>query len=81
MNVREQVLNIWKNPIIQKSWQDGHRNIIIYIHLAVMVHGWVFRVETGFIEELSLDESIPEELSKIFKIKFNPNMHHNHSKH
>lgn len=42
------------------------------IFLAVMVHGWLFRVETGFIEELSLEDSIPEEMSKIFKIKFNP---------
>lgn len=25
INVREQVMNIWKNPIIQKSWEDGHR--------------------------------------------------------
>ncbi|CAD8138609.1 unnamed protein product [Paramecium octaurelia] len=63
MNVREQVLNIWRNPIVQKSWQEGH---------PVMVHGWLFRVETGFIEELSLEDSIPEEMSKIFKIKFKP---------
>jgi len=45
------------------------------IFLAVMVHGWLFRVETGFIEELSLEDSIPEEMSKIFKIKFNPPKH------
>lgn len=35
-----------------------------------MVHGWLFRVETGFIEEISLDKTIPEEMSKIFNLKF-----------
>lgn len=37
-----------------------------------MVHGWLFRVETGFIEEVSIDQSIPHEMSKIFKLKFKP---------
>lgn len=31
-----------------------------------MVHGWLFRVETGFIEELEVEESIPANLSKVF---------------
>ena len=45
-----------------------------------MVHGWLFRVETGYIEELSLEDSIPQELSKVFKIKFNPSNHGSHNK-
>ncbi|CAD8211435.1 unnamed protein product [Paramecium pentaurelia] len=61
LNVREQVLNMWKNPIVQKSWQDGH---------PVMVHGWLFRVETGYIEELQIDENIPENLSNVFRLQF-----------
>lgn len=40
--------------------------------LAVMVHGWLFRVETGFIEELEIEESIPNNLSKVFKLNFKP---------
>jgi len=35
-----------------------------------MVHGWLFKVETGLIDEISLESSIPEEMSKIFKLKF-----------
>lgn len=35
-----------------------------------MVHGWLFRVETGYIEELSIDQAIPDEVSKIFNFKF-----------
>lgn len=35
-----------------------------------MVHGWLLRVETGFIEELTLDETVPEELAKVFNLKF-----------
>lgn len=35
-----------------------------------MVHGWLFRVESGLIEELSIDQSVPEDMSKIFAYKF-----------
>lgn len=51
MHVREQVLNIWKNPIVQKSWLNGN---------PIMVHGWILRVESGLIEEISQDVGIPE---------------------
>ncbi|CAD8087606.1 unnamed protein product [Paramecium primaurelia] len=61
LNVREQVLNMWKNPIVQKSWEIGH---------PVMVHGWLLRVETGYIEELQVDENIPESLSDVFRLHF-----------
>ncbi|CAD8150627.1 unnamed protein product [Paramecium pentaurelia] len=61
LNVRAQVMNIWKNPIIQKSWQKGN---------PVMVHGWLFRVETGYIEELLIDSQTPEEMSKVYALKF-----------
>lgn len=36
-----------------------------------MVHGWLFRVETGFIEELEIDEHSPDEMCKVFALKFN----------
>jgi carbonic anhydrase len=35
LNVMEQVINLWKNPYIQKSWKKGN---------PVWVHGWIFRV-------------------------------------
>lgn len=35
-----------------------------------MIHGWLFRVETGYIEELLIDSQTPEEMSKIFALKF-----------
>ncbi|CAD8140390.1 unnamed protein product [Paramecium pentaurelia] len=61
LNVRAQVMNIWKNPIIQKSWQKGN---------PIMVHGWLFRVETGYIEELLIDSQTPYEMNKVFALKF-----------
>ncbi|KAM3141960.1 hypothetical protein pb186bvf_005833 [Paramecium bursaria] len=60
-SIREQVLNLWRNPIIQKSWNSGH---------PIMIHGWLFRVETGVVEQLSLDEQFPIELSNIFNLNF-----------
>ncbi|CAD8152227.1 unnamed protein product [Paramecium pentaurelia] len=61
LNVRAQVMNIWKNPIVQKAWQKGN---------PVMVHGWLFRVETGYIEELLIDQHTPEEMCKVYALKF-----------
>lgn len=35
-----------------------------------MVHGWLFRVETGLIEELALNSTVPEEVSRMFRLNF-----------
>ena len=35
LNVVEQVMNVWKNPYVQKAWKKGH---------PVWVHGWLFHV-------------------------------------
>lgn len=46
---------------IQSYKNHGKKDIVLlqkYL-IAVMVHGWLFRVETGFIEELEVEESIP----------------------
>ena len=50
LNVKEGVKNVWKNPYIQKSWNQGN---------PIWVHGWVIRVETGYVDELTLDDSMP----------------------
>lgn len=35
-----------------------------------MVHGWLLKVESGFIEELTFDENIPQGLGDVFNLKF-----------
>jgi len=43
LNVQEQVLNLAKTSIIQKSWKEQH-----YPHL----HGWVYGLQTGLIKSI-----------------------------
>lgn len=50
LNVKEGVKNVWKNPYIQKSWDQGR---------PIWVHGWMIRVETGYVEELTMNDSMP----------------------
>ncbi len=43
LNVQEQVLNLAKTSIIQKSWQ---------YHQRPTIHGWVYGLETGILKPL-----------------------------
>jgi carbonic anhydrase len=44
LNVQEQVLNLAKTSIIQKSWHHHQRPVL---------HGWVYGLDTGLIKPLS----------------------------
>jgi carbonic anhydrase len=44
LNVQEQVLNLAKTSIIQKSWHHHQRPVL---------HGWVYGLDTGLIKTLS----------------------------
>lgn len=43
LNVQEQVMNLTKTSIIQKSWKDNH---------APHLHGWVYGLEDGLIKPI-----------------------------
>lgn len=66
LNVVEQVMNVWKNPYVQKSWKKGH---------PVWVHGWIFRVETGYLEEIVVETHMPTFL-RVFQFKFDDQTPH-----
>lgn len=48
LNVKEQVLNLAKTSIIQKSWK---------YHQAPTLHGWVYGLDTGILKPLSQIDS------------------------
>ncbi len=48
LNVEEQVLNLAKTSIVQKSWKQ---------HQAPMLHGWVYGLNDGIIKPLSRFDS------------------------
>ena len=45
INVTEQVKNLAKTDIIQRSWLDERRPIL---------HGWIYNLRTGYLRELTL---------------------------
>jgi len=47
LNVQEQVLNLAKTSIIQKSWKD---------HQRPSLHGWVYGLDSGILKPLTLVE-------------------------
>jgi len=59
LNVQEQCINIIKTPDVQKAYQE--RNIT--------VHGWVFDIRTGYLNDLKIDfNNILKEIMEIYRI-------------
>ncbi len=48
MNVRHQVKTLASHPLIQQAWKNGQR---------MAIHGWVFHVGTGLIQDLDVSVS------------------------
>jgi carbonic anhydrase len=57
LNVIEQVFNLAETSIIQKAWKNRD----------VMIHGWVYDMRTGIINELNTLVDEPGDLDPIFR--------------
>jgi carbonic anhydrase len=51
LNVKEQVYNLSQTPVVQKAWQNGAR---------LLLHGLVYELEDGLLQELALAVDNPE---------------------
>ena len=51
LNVEEQVRNVCETTIVRNAWKNGQ---------ALAVHGWIYRLENGHIEDLSVSRFGPE---------------------
>lgn len=60
LNVLSQVLNICHTTIVQEAWAR---------HQKVSVHGWVYNMETGGLEDLNCCISDSGQIEAIYKIK------------
>ena len=60
LNVLQQVTNLAETTIVQKSWADTG---------APTLHGWVYDLATGIIDELATVDS-PDNLEKIYRYDF-----------
>jgi len=55
LNVIEQVLHVTETSIIRDAWQRQQR---------VSVHGWIYGIENGLLQDLSLCISQPSEVEQ-----------------
>ncbi|MDZ7722356.1 MAG: carbonic anhydrase [candidate division KSB1 bacterium] len=58
LNVRAQVLNLCFTSFVQSAWHTGQ---------SLSVHGWIYNLETGRMNDLGLTLSSPEDLSLLEK--------------
>ena len=59
LNVIEQVYNVCNSSIVQKAWKRG-----TFPH----VHGWVYDVSRGLLENLAVDYQRDTDLSRIYDL-------------
>ena len=59
-NVKEQVINLCKSPIIQQAWGEGSQ---------VKVHGWICDIETGLVKEVDTSDNW-NAVKDVFKLNF-----------
>ncbi|AXI03438.1 carbonate dehydratase [Aquirhabdus parva] len=53
LNVREQVLSVGQTTIVEDAWARGQK---------LEVHGWVYSLENGLLQDLKLTLTHPEQL-------------------
>jgi len=56
VNVQAQVLNVCRSPFVKKAWKSGQN---------LTVHGWIYSLENGLINDLDLSISSNEEATAI----------------
>ena len=59
-NVIENVNNLCKTSIVQNAWKSGQE---------LNVHGWVYSLATGVINDMNVSTSNNDKLDKVFKFK------------
>lgn len=60
LNVIENVNNLCKTSIVQNAWANGQE---------LSVHGWVYSLSTGAINDMKVSTSSNEKMDAVFKFK------------
>ncbi|MBW4888844.1 carbonate dehydratase [Mucilaginibacter sp. HMF5004] len=60
LNVIENVNNLASTTIVQNAWKNGKE---------LSVHGWVYRLSTGFISDLKVSMKDNTKLEEVFRLK------------
>ena len=59
INAREQVYNLAKTSIVQNAWASGQE---------LYIHGWVYGVGTGLVNDLDVSLNSNDELDQVFQL-------------
>lgn len=60
VNAKEQVYNLAKTSIVQSAWKNGQD---------LMLHGWVYGLNSGFVTDLNVNISSNDELDEVYQLK------------
>lgn len=60
LNVVEQVANVCHTTIVQNAWKAGQE---------LAVHGWIYRIEDGVLQDLDVCATSLAEISRIHRLK------------
>jgi carbonic anhydrase len=60
LNVIENVYNLCKTTIVQNAWAKGQE---------LAVHGWVYSIETGIINDMKVSTTDNEKMDSVFRFK------------
>lgn len=59
INAKEQVYNLAKTSIVQAAWKNGQD---------LMIHGWVYGLNSGFVTDLKVTISSNAELDEVYQL-------------
>ncbi len=59
INVIEQVANVCHTTIVQDAWERGQE---------LVVHGWIYALKNGLLQDLNVCVQEPDELSSIYRL-------------
>jgi len=60
LNVVTQVRNVAKTSIVQNVWRRGKK---------LKVHGWIYRLSDGILQDLNVDIDATDQLHEVFRIE------------
>jgi carbonic anhydrase len=58
LNALEQALNVCRTSVVQDAWRRGQR---------VNVHGWIYGLEDGLLQDLGFSVTGPDEMDAAFQ--------------
>lgn len=63
LNVIEQAKNVCHTTIVQRAWERGQ---------SLAVHGWIYGLHDGFLKDLRVSITSPDEIDEVYRMTGTP---------